>query len=404
MPLLSDNLLVPSYGLLPSNHERRYLAEGLKGTEQTIRIMQELVTDGKRDIEVRKLVSDIIGGKIEGLPNCESKDYTCYVKAMYQFCRDKIKYLYDPHIVEYVETPRRILQTKVADCDSNCVLLASMLENAGFETQFVTIKADPDRRDEFSHVYLRVKIPRRGWYVADPTMPKKWFGWEPEGAWGKRYWPASTDELEFPIEMSDSIPVPPPVGMSGLEGRRSMYGFGALYNTYDDLNREWGKLDWDFRTGVATMPVTATSAFRPAYDAIIAELQRFAKTYLQQIKPTAAAPGMAVAALQSLQAKITDFKSKVSMASGQAVPVVQPPPYVGPGSSTSPGTTPTSPFVPGPGPATGTPPAASWLDQWKFPLLIAAGVAVGAIALGYWKPWKKKSAVAMNPRRKGKKR
>lgn len=209
--LLRDQSLAPVAPGLSSRHKRSWIPDGVRGTAATIKLMQELVSRGKRDIVVREFAGRILRGEIEGIAECPSKNYRCYAESLYRYCRDKIKYAYDPHLVEYIEEPRVILQqTRIADCDSICVLMASMLENVGLETQFVTIKADPRRPEEFSHVYLRVRIPREGWIVLDATMPHKHFGWEPEGDYEKRYWPGSTDALSLPLDTAESLK------MSGL--------------------------------------------------------------------------------------------------------------------------------------------------------------------------------------------
>ena len=205
---------------LPSGHTRRLIAEGAKGTAQTIQVMQEMVNSYKANNNVRKVCADAI-------QSCRPKDYYDYAKKCYEWVRDNIKYAYDPHLKEFCESPEKLLQNRIGDCDSQDMLLCSMFENLGFPAQYVTIKADPSRPDEYTHVYTRVKIPKIGWVVADPIMPEKWFGWEPPYPQGKKYWPASSDERSQPVDTSPSVRVdgpgqaPQPVfdlGISGLSG------------------------------------------------------------------------------------------------------------------------------------------------------------------------------------------
>ncbi len=173
---------------LPSGHERKYINDGAIGTGETIQEMANLASAGKRNFKIR-----ILCGKL--IKNCRPKDYRCYANAAFLFCRDKIKYVFDPSGVELVEAPEKILESGIADCDSICVLLASMFECMGFPARFVTIKADTARPDEFSHVYVETKIPRHGWIAADATMPHD-FGWEPDPSFPKKRWPASMDAAE----------------------------------------------------------------------------------------------------------------------------------------------------------------------------------------------------------------
>jgi hypothetical protein len=167
---------------LEKGASRHWIPNGDAGTAETIAQMRKLVDAGKRSPRVRELVGNLI-------QRCPKKDYYCYAETVFNFCRDKIQYAYDPHGVEWVETPERILDAKIADCDSICVLFASMCENLGLPCKFVTIRADKGRSNEFSHVYARVKIPGRGWIGADCTMQHD-FGWEPTG-YPEKEWNAS---------------------------------------------------------------------------------------------------------------------------------------------------------------------------------------------------------------------
>lgn len=224
--------LSPTLQPLPAMHSRHIVSPGDAGTAQTIRLMQKmvqqqkLVNNWKRDDNVRQLVGQILNGIPADAPTttqahiptnrpCASKDYACYAKTLYEFCRDDILYTFDPHMVEYIESPMRVIKNRIGDCDSKDMLLCAMLEQIGLQTQFVTVKADAERPNEFSHVYCRVKIPNVGWVAADPTMPK-YFGWEPPEQYPKRYWPATTDAAYLPLDTS------PCVNMSGLRGMNAL--------------------------------------------------------------------------------------------------------------------------------------------------------------------------------------
>lgn len=190
---------------LPRNHVRKSLSQGDAGTAETIHEMQKLVSTGKRLDITREFLGKILHGEYPGLQNCPQKDYLCYARNIYLFYRDHIKYVYDPHLVEYLERPRILLKNKIGDCDSKVISMVATWEAAGLEGQFITIKSDPDRKNEYSHVYARVFVPKYGWIVADPTMPKKDFGWEPEFFFFRKYWHGSTDSLNTPLDTQDSV-------------------------------------------------------------------------------------------------------------------------------------------------------------------------------------------------------
>jgi len=174
---------------LPANHVRTWIPGGYLGTAATISKMRDLVTQGKRDFRVRKALGRIVRG-------CPSKDYHCYAKAIHAFCRDEIRYVFDPQNVELVESPWSILESGIADCDSICVLAAALYEQAGFPTRFVTIKADGKKPDTFSHVFVEVKVPGKGWMGSDCTQPGRDFGWSPPASYPRKEWPGSKDPKE----------------------------------------------------------------------------------------------------------------------------------------------------------------------------------------------------------------
>jgi hypothetical protein len=193
MSSLLDTILAVEVPL-EKGASRHWIPSGDLGTSETISAMQKMVDTGKRSPRVRELA----GSLIRDLPK---KNYYAYAKAIFDFCRDKIQYAYDPHGVEWVESPERVLDAGIADCDSICVTFASLCENVGLPCQFVTIRADKSRPNEFSHVYARVKIPGKGWVGADCTMQHD-FGWEPTG-YELKTWPASsTDVGVAPEEIS----------------------------------------------------------------------------------------------------------------------------------------------------------------------------------------------------------
>lgn len=174
---------------LPKTHQRVGIAGGNTGTVQTLSYMRELVSQGKRDFRLRTAV-----GKI--LQACPNKDYECFAQSIHQFCTHQIKYVFDPNGIELIEAPYRILEAGIADCDSIVVLAASMCESIGLPARFVTIKADSSRPSQYSHVFLQVKIPNKGWIGMDCTMPDKPFGWEPDGTYPRKTWPSSNDGVE----------------------------------------------------------------------------------------------------------------------------------------------------------------------------------------------------------------
>lgn len=209
MSALFPDALIPLKHPTEAGAERRWIPHGDAGTADTITGMQQMVDEGKRSPRVRELAGKLIA-------NCPKKDWYAYAKAIFDFCHDQIQYAYDPHGVEWVESPDRILDAGIADCDSICVLFAALCEAIGLVCRYVTVRANGSGK-EFSHVYAQVYIPGRGWVGADCTM-RHAFGWEPTGYESKN-WPASsTPPSDENLEGLDCDCERPTAPMHGLRG------------------------------------------------------------------------------------------------------------------------------------------------------------------------------------------
>lgn len=98
----------------------------------------------------------------------------CYAKAQYYYVRDNINYIKDPISTEYIEPPIEVFASGGADCESGSILLASLLESIGIDTQLVFTS---------NHAYIRIKLDEAqnkykedGWIYLDWTCSQCEFG------------------------------------------------------------------------------------------------------------------------------------------------------------------------------------------------------------------------------------
>lgn len=396
-PRLTDLSAAP----LPEYMERRYIPDGIKGTEATIQEMRKLTASGCRDWRIRMLL-----GKIVRDSGCEPKSWECIAKSIYLYCRDKVTYLYDPKFSEYLEDPARIpVETGgsgVADCDSVCMLEASLFLSAGFDCNFVTIKGTPGS-DEFTHVFCEVKYPgSQGFVGADATMPNKDWKWSPPPQFERRAWPASTDETanegtsgmsgfgetnDFPSIVGEAPAVSVNVNRWSQmtfsemnepsttdqieESITGLSGFGD----YDSLTNQFNQVQYAFRTGIFAAPESQASSVRSEVDSINNALNDFEAHWMPAVKSGQKSEAAAVSTLQNISNRMNDIGTKISTMT--ATPVAEVPVPVPGGGLVSPTTglpvVTSSGFLP-------SAPASN-----KTMLYVAGGLAV--VALGYflWK-------------------
>jgi len=126
----------------------------------TLGAMRRLANEGKKDLEVRRLVEQINAQVAEG-------DYASELLAIYYWVKQNIRYMRDIAGVEFLKTPRKLLETRSGDCDDIATLLAAMFMAAGNSVQF-TIASFRPGAPSFSHVYVEVLTPW-GAVVFDPV-------------------------------------------------------------------------------------------------------------------------------------------------------------------------------------------------------------------------------------------
>jgi hypothetical protein len=142
--------------------------DGREAIRQTLRMMAQIVYDGKRDIRIREHALSLIRG-------LKQKDFTGEIKKIFEFVQNKIRYVRDIHNIETVHIPIKVLEYGQGDCDDKSILLASLLESTGHPTRFV---AAGFNGRPFSHVWVDTKIGTK-WISLDATMNRD-MGWKPD--------------------------------------------------------------------------------------------------------------------------------------------------------------------------------------------------------------------------------
>ncbi len=131
----------------------------LKDLSQTVDIIRYLIIEHSKDVRLRELVAKI-------LKPCPSKNFLCYIKAIVNYIRKNVKYVYDPPKLETIQSPKRTLILGMGDCDDHTVLAGTLLRIAGFPIKIVLGDINNDGR--YEHVFIKVKVKDR-WLTVDTT-------------------------------------------------------------------------------------------------------------------------------------------------------------------------------------------------------------------------------------------
>lgn len=137
--------------------------------------MRSFVADAQRDPTLRGAVVEIL----HGLP---ARNARLELSTLLDFVRDRVRYQADPLDVEFVQSPARLLDairrsgTAAGDCDDMAVLLAALVETAGYPTRF-RVQGRPGQ--DFSHVVIEAQEPAGAWVTLDPTRRSGGLGTAP---------------------------------------------------------------------------------------------------------------------------------------------------------------------------------------------------------------------------------
>lgn len=125
-------------------------------------------------------------------------------EAIYYWTKRRIKFTEDEEILyrqlgfdsldavdtELLITPTALLSldTPVGDCDDFSTLLVAMFHTLKYKCWFVTIAADSNFPEKFSHVYCKVWLQDIGRALYLDASHGSFPGWEYEGASRKEEW------------------------------------------------------------------------------------------------------------------------------------------------------------------------------------------------------------------------
>ncbi len=171
---------------------------GIIGTAIATAVISESKKNGQAEMirsdpltEMRTIINDaqqngyIRGAAAQLTSGCISGDSICEISTIFNFVTNGVKYMRDPARKDRFSHPLETLQLRIGDCDCKSILLASLLEAIGHETELVLIPG---------HVFVQVHIentdivrlppsafyvPKNGkvWVPLESTAEGAYIGW-----------------------------------------------------------------------------------------------------------------------------------------------------------------------------------------------------------------------------------
>ena len=172
-------------GLSPNQVFMTMVPDGDAGTIETLGFARQLVEECMQLPEIRALALKYLRQF-----GAASGDKLGELYAIFQGTLKDFYFRDDPAGTEMLQPVLGILEGHAGDCDDlNLILLPSLLGSIGFATRGVVVKADRQRPDEFSHVYMEAQLPDGTWFPMDIAREKPRFGLAPEHYWGRADYP-----------------------------------------------------------------------------------------------------------------------------------------------------------------------------------------------------------------------
>jgi len=148
------------------------LPSGADGTTETLRLMRELVLKYKTDPSVRGLALELV-------QPLAARDWRGEIRALFEYVRDRIRYVHDIAGVETLQTPPATVELEAGDCDDKSTLLSALLAAVGYRSRLVAVGYQ--QPGDYQHVYVEVNAGEGGWIPMDATVARP-FGWRPRDA------------------------------------------------------------------------------------------------------------------------------------------------------------------------------------------------------------------------------
>lgn len=172
----------------PMHSQSMPIPLGDAGTSATIQQMRRLIDEGSKDPVVYELATRIVR-------HLRAFDYAGEGAAIFNWMRGNIRYTRHVRGTQTLHAARETVRLGVGDCPMYTVLALALAAAVGMRGRIVTIAADSEAPDEFTHVYPEVLAGNR-WIALDAARRDPAFARSPSGYFRKRVWDANSEDYE----------------------------------------------------------------------------------------------------------------------------------------------------------------------------------------------------------------
>lgn len=150
--------------------------------EQAAEKIAGYIREDRYKKSIRELAVDVIVQS-----TVKTGDYAGELRVLFEFVRDRIRYIKDPYERDIYQDSDTTLKMKSGDCEDQAILLSSLCQAVGYP---IAIKFIATEGTTWDHVYslggLPPKNPTR-WVAMDSTLENGRLGLEASATYSKTY-------------------------------------------------------------------------------------------------------------------------------------------------------------------------------------------------------------------------
>jgi Transglutaminase-like superfamily len=218
----------------PMHSQTMPIPLGDAGTSATIQQMRRLIDEGSKDPVVYELATQIVR-------HVRPFDYAAEGAAIFNWMRANIRYTRHVRGTQTLHAARETVRLGVGDCPMYTVLALALAAAVGIRGRIVTIAADSEAPEEFTHVYPEILAGNR-WIALDAARRDPAFAKTPGSYFRKRVWDANSEDYEDVA------------GLNGMGAHHRTFSRRAASTAHTRAQRHWYR---------KTQPVTRNLRFLP---------------------------------------------------------------------------------------------------------------------------------------------
>ena len=152
----------------------------VRNLDDRMRHIIRLTQSGREDPRIRKATARVINRKCGDKWCLPEKDWDGEVRAIFNYCRNNVRYTRDIEGKDLYQAANRTLELKGGDCASYSILLGSMLLSAGYPVKFRVIRTNEAK--SWNHIFVLAGVPMKStmagasselkWVSLDASVPK----------------------------------------------------------------------------------------------------------------------------------------------------------------------------------------------------------------------------------------